>query len=871
MSSAKPLSQRRAWIVSRRMLTLGFASLVAIGGFAVSATSVPIISTVAGGGAGPGNGDLGPAVNAVLTNPVDVAIDASGNLYISDIPVYVGQDGFKVRRVDAAGIITTVAGNGSSTYNGDGISATSAGIDTAGIAVDGAGNLFIADRGNHRIRKVGPNGVISTVAGNGASGFAGDGGQARNAKLYLPSDVAVDSAGNLFILDRFNERVRRVGVDRIIRTVAGNGQYGFSGDGGAATAASFADPQGIAIDRSGNLFIADYGNDRIRRVTPAGTISTIAGGGPFRSDPVATSMKLLHPHGVAVDARGNVYIAEMNNLVRVVSPDGIIKVVVGQYNDTTFGNEGAPWGFAGDGGPADQALIYDPLNLALDKNDNLFIADSRNGRVRKVTTVPTSVTPAGLNAFDPYRSYPAGSFTLHVAIADVTGDGREDALLTTGTWGGPYAEPANDFKVLLFVQKADGTLAPPLRYGFSGDPAGRSGSGLATGDLDRDGFMDVVVGTLDGVAIFRGNPGGLSSGVVSAGVTDAEAVTSVALLDVDRDGNLDIATLGCCRSEGGTSFEDKYGMTVHYGDGHGAISRKVFFASATGAEVGGNLKAFDVNRDGLPDLTRTWNGQQTGGVELLLHSPGDGFNPPVRLGPSTPGWVGAAYAIGDFNDDGLNDFMLSREGNAPDAKYIYLRQDARGLFPQLREWSAYDSPQELISADMNNDGMDDLLVVHGGWSSIGYHEQTWQGLGPEIKYYTVQSGNPSSPAIAVGDLNGDHCKDIAMADYNYGLVVMNGKHCLTIMHDSPAPVPHPPSSWVTAPGLPATPSSAPPTGRSNGDSEGVDGLLRMARSAPQSLLRTWRAFGPAAMPGWASFGLLIALGWLAWLRFYKPR
>lgn len=790
-----PRSKQRSSRSKNLSNTLLLSAWVCVAGAAIAAAlSSPVITTVAGGGSpATGNGDSGPATSARLTNPVDVAVDASGNLYVADIAVYVGQDGFKVRKVDTSGTITTVAGNGTNTYNGDGIAATSAGISVKGIAVDGVGNLYIADAHNQRIRKVSPNGIISTVAGTGTSGFSGDGGQAKLARLNFPSDVATDAAGNLYILDTFNLRVRRVGSDGVIHTVAGNGQYGFTGDGGPAVQASFANPQGIALDAAGNLLIADRGNNRVRRVTAAGMISTFAGGGPFRSDPVAANSKLFNPTGVATDARGNVYISETNNLVRIVSPDGIVKVAAGQFNDTTFGNEGAQWGFAGDGGPADQALLYEPLNLAIDSQQNIYIADSRNGRVRKVSQVPTPPTPAGVAAFQPYQANLVGSFTRHVAVADVTGDGRDDALLTTSSWGSIAAEPDNDMRLWVFVQRPDGTLSPPTKHLFFGDGT-RTGSGLAAADLNRDGFMDVIVGTLNGVAIFRGNAAGVSDASVSEGIENAQAVTSLAVMDVDRDGHRDIVTLGCCRAEGGSSPFDRYGMTIHYGNGLGGISRKSF--SPSGQEVGGNLKAVDMNRDGIPDLVKTWVEHPAGGVDIMLHNGVDGFLAPIRLAVTTLTGISGAYAIGDFNHDGLRDVVLSRRGNAPQASYVQFLQNERGEFVQVRDWLAYDSPDELLGADMNGDARDDLLVVHGGWSSIGYQEQVDTGLDTEVKHFTLQSANPSLPALAAGDLNGDGCKDLAMADYNYGLIVMHGRQCVVEREGSRPLLPRKPISPV---------------------------------------------------------------------------
>ena len=718
------------------------------------AASVPIITTVAGGGSpATGNGDGGAATSALLDNVVDVDRDAAGNLYIAE--TY----GMRVRKVDAAGTITTVAGGG--TQTGDGIPATSAAIGVRGIAVARDGTLYIA--GDGRIRKVGADGIIRTLA-----------------LIDLPTDVAIGPDGVLYVVSW--QRIWKVSATGSVSAFAGGDEYGFAGDGGPAISARLYTPGGLAVDASGNVFVADSNNDRIRRIGTDGIITTVAGGGHFRSDPVALNAKLLHPHDVAVDSRGNLYIAERANLVRMVNPDGILRSAVGMFNDTTFGNVGGPRGFSGDGGPAAEAMLDEPVALVLDAQENLYIADNWNARIRKVTTLPTPRTPLGGNAFGPYVKRPVGSFTHQVAVADVTGDGRVDALLTTTTWSGPFAEPDNDFRLWLFVQQPDGTLAAPLKYPYYADTVGgRSGSGLVAGDLNGDGFADVVLGTLNGIQVFRGNAAGLSPGVRYDGVANAQATTGLALLDVNRDGKLDVATLSSGREEGGTSSTDKVGMIVFYGNGAGGFGSKTFTLRPE-EDSWKYIRATDVNGDGFLDLTSTWTaaiaGYPSGGAEVRLHDGHSGFLPTRRTRAASYAWWGAAYAFGDFNADGRKDVVVSLAGNAPDAHYSQWLQRADGGFDESRVWSAFDSPEDMISADMNNDGKDDLLVLHGGWSSVGYQQQVEGGLEEEFKYYTVQSGNPDSPAIAVGDLNNDGCRDIALADYNYGLVVLPGQNCL---------------------------------------------------------------------------------------------
>ena len=333
-----------------------------------------IISTVAGGRTRNFSGDGGIATSAQLNGPRGVAVDAAGNLFITD--VY----NFSIWKVTLDGIISTVAGDGTKGYSGDGGPATSAQLDEpTGVAVDASGNLFIADRMNHRIRKVTPGGIISTFAGTGVRGYSGDGGPATSAQLYYPDGLAVDALGNLCIGDTDNHRIRKVSLDGTISTVAGNGTAGYTGDGGSATSAQLNHPDGVAVDALGNLYIADGYNHRIRKVTPGGIISTVAGNGTggFGGDGgPAKAASLAYPTAVAIDAFGNLFIADFGNQrIRKVTPDGIISTLAGT----------GIRGFSGDGGPAKAASLANPTGIAVNSLGDLFIADQNNNRIRKVT------------------------------------------------------------------------------------------------------------------------------------------------------------------------------------------------------------------------------------------------------------------------------------------------------------------------------------------------------------------------------------------------------------------------------------------------------------------------------------------------------
>jgi sugar lactone lactonase YvrE len=362
------------------------------------------------------------------------------------------------------GSITTAAGNGIIGYTGDGGKATNASLSIClGVTVDSVGNLFIAD-GNSCIRKVAANGIISTVAGNGTIGYSGDGGAAVNAMLSIPSDVIVDSVGNLFIVDYLNNCIRKVATNGIITTVensveltylsgvtidsmnnlffsdffnrcirkmdtngvitiiAGNGATGYSGDGGVATNATFASPDGLMVDNAGNLLIADADNNCIRKVDTNGIITTVAGNGTagYSGDGAeATNAMLSGPSYVTVDNTGNLFISDRGNVrIREVDTNGIITTVAGDGTSGYFGN----------GGPAASAASYYPSGVAVDSVGNLFIADADNYRIRKVAAaIPSNlqtltignITTNNIGNYSAVISNSGGNITSSVASLDI--------------------------------------------------------------------------------------------------------------------------------------------------------------------------------------------------------------------------------------------------------------------------------------------------------------------------------------------------------------------------------------------------------------------------------------------------------------------
>ncbi len=482
----RPIAGHRLPVLLCARAFVGAALVFVTAGGAIASNVLPAgaatpgdISTVAGNGSAgcSGNGSL--ATSADLSFPSGVAVDSSGNLVIADtdnnrVSVLAETSGTFYGVAMTAGDMYTVAGQAAvctGGYSGDGGLATSAQLDFPyDVAVDGSGNLVIADAANNRVRVVAETsstfygvamtaGDIYTVAGNGTGGYSGDGGPATSAELFDPAGVAVDGSGNLVIADALNNRVRVVaetsgtfyGVAMTagdIYTVAGSGTGGQSGDGGPATSAGLNYPQGVAVDGSGNLVIADADNNRVRVVADstgtfygvamtAGDIYTVAGigtGGSSGDGGPATSAELNYPSRVAVDGSGNLVIADTdNNRVRVVANStgtfyGIAMTAGDIY--TVAGN--GTGGYSGDGGPATSAELAGPAGVALDGSGNLVIADAFNNRIRAVTF--TVVTPSITTSQQPATA------TVGSSIADqatVTGGDDPTGTVTFNLYNNP--------------------------------------------------------------------------------------------------------------------------------------------------------------------------------------------------------------------------------------------------------------------------------------------------------------------------------------------------------------------------------------------------------------------------------------------------
>jgi YVTN family beta-propeller protein len=426
------------------------------------------IGTAAGNGQAGFGGDNGPANLAALNTPYGIIVDAAGNLFIADLYNH------RIRKVDAAThVITTIAGLGSAGYSGDGGPAAAAELNQPlGVALDGAGNVYIADADNDVVREIDARtGIITTVAGNGSPGFSGDGGPATDAQLFFPFRVTLDGTGNIYITDSSNA-IRKVdAVTHLITTVAGNGSPGFSGDGGPATEAQLNEPRGVALDAAGNLYIADYFNTRIRKVD-AGTkvITTVAGDGQFGNGigdgGPAVDAHLFFPPAVAVDAAGDLYIADSDShhVRRVAAASGFIDAIAGAPD------LGQGLDFNGDGLPAPLANLREPDDAAIDGAGNLYVADALNQRIRVVSAVAAPLnfpqtTVGSVSATQSVTVFNTGNQPLGIELAATSAEFGIDVQASTCLTGASPLLPGSSCVLgVTFAPKTPGQHSGTLSF-----------------------------------------------------------------------------------------------------------------------------------------------------------------------------------------------------------------------------------------------------------------------------------------------------------------------------------------------------------------------------------------------------------------------
>jgi uncharacterized protein (TIGR03437 family) len=583
-----------------------------------------VIRKIAGGG-GSGFGFSGDGVPAVssFVNPLSAVADAKGNIFIAD------QYDNRVRMVDAAGVISTVAGNGQAGSAGDGGPANAASLNSpAGLAIDSAGRIYVSEQNGNRVRQFTVGGNITTVAGTGQRGFSGDGGPGNQAQLSQPTGLGLDSSGLLYIADTGNKRIRRVAPGGAITSIAGTGQSAFTGDGGPAVTASLGAPMGVAVAADGTVYIGDKENDRIRRIAPNGTISTIAGIGAYLGDgPVSTAARVPTPFELAIDPAGNLFVLTGDSRIRKVTPDGTVSTAVGTGRAGSSGN----------GGPAVNASLGAPNGIAVDAAGNLYVED---GSIRKVSTDGTISSFASIGG-SSMTVDSAGNLFLStgIAVSKVTPSGQISAFAGTGQSGfsgdgGPATSATFSFQIRGLAVGSDGSV---YISDYGNNRVRR---------VDPSGIISTFAG--NGKSQISGDGGPAAAAGLQA--PRGLAMDSKGNLYIAQDGNIvrKVAPDGTISSYAGTS---RYGLS---GDGGIATSAGLAFPQGIALDKSGNLYIADSSNDRVRVV------QAGAGPFLLLSQKGltfkTGTSPAtqsltvVNSGQGTVNWaVSTSVASGGTN------------------------------------------------------------------------------------------------------------------------------------------------------------------------------------------------------------------------------
>jgi uncharacterized protein (TIGR03437 family) len=655
-----------------------FASLHSV--FKVDATGT--LTRIAGSGRYGNSGDGFAATSAQLGFPEGIAIDSAGNVYVVD------HDANLIRRITAAGAISTYAGTGTPGFAGDhGPAAAAQFRNPTGLAIDAADNLYVADTDNNVIRKISRDGTITTVAGNTQRGYGGDGAPATDAFLNAPEGMAVDAAGNLFIADTFNHRVRKVTPDGNIGTFAGNGYPGFSGDNNPAAGTTLQLPTDVAVDRQGRVYIADLGSSRIRMVSD-GLMTTVAGSSsgiqPLDGE-AATSVRLSGPTGVAVDAAGNLYIAEGS----IGSGSGldagdfkIWKVSVAGAIFTLAGT--GVRSFSGDTGPAALAQLDTPTGMAMDAAGNLYLADTANNRVRRISPDGTIVTVAGngnagfagdgRSATAALLNHPMGlaldtDGTLYIAD---TGNNRVRQVSPAGdigTWAGngnaayfgdgdravaaalraPRAV-ALDAEGALYISDTENHRIRKVVNGMIETIAGSHQGFGGDGNPGTDALLNfpsaLAIDPLGNVFIADQGNGRVRkldpNGIITTVAGGDGSLTTPRALALDRAGNLYVSDstanqVGRVTPDGKVTAVAGSGACCYANDGGPALTASLNGPWGLAADAAGRLYVADTGNDAIRLLQPAPTG---GGAATVANGASN------QPGPIAPGEIVAIFGIG---------------------------------------------------------------------------------------------------------------------------------------------------------------------------------------------------------------------------------